>query len=98
MRNVPYPTPGEIVLKEFLAPMGIKPHRLAKDISVPEIRNSETLAGGRSVAVGTELRLSGYFGVNDGFRTGLQLDYDAARVKDELSAALARITPLELAA
>ena len=94
---MPYPTPGEILLKEFLEPMGITPYRLAKDIGVPQIRISEILAGKRAVTVDTGLRLSRYFGVNDGFWTGLQLDYDAARVKDELSAELARITPLELA-
>lgn len=97
MRKVPYPTPGEILLKEFLEPMGITPYRLAKDIGVPQIRISEILAGKRAVTVDTGLRLSRYFGVNDGFWTGLQLDCDAARVKDELSAELARITPLELA-
>jgi len=97
MRKVRYPTPGEILLKEFLEPMGITPYRLAKDIGVPQIRISEILAGKRAVTVDTGLRLSRYFGVNDGFWTGLQLDYDAARVKDELSAELARITPLELA-
>lgn len=97
MRKVPYTTPGEILLKEFLEPMGITPYRLAKNIGVPQIRISEILAGKRAVTVDTGLRLSRYFGVNDGFWTGLQLDYDAARVKDELSAELARITPLEVA-
>jgi addiction module HigA family antidote len=97
MRKVPYPTPGEILLKESLEPMGITPYRLAKDIGVPQIRISEILAGKRAITVHTGLRLSRYFGVNDGFWTGLQLDHDAARVKDELSAELAKITPLELA-
>lgn len=97
MRKVPYPTPGEILLKEFLEPMGITPYRLAKDIGVPQIRISEILAGKRAVSVDTGLRLPRYFGVNDGFWTGLRLDYGAARVKDGLRAELARITPLELA-
>ena len=64
---------------------------------MPPIRISEILAGKRAVTVDTGLRLSRYFGVNDGFWTGLQLDYHAARVKGELSAGLARTTPLELA-
>lgn len=95
MRKVSYPKPGEILLKEFLEPMGITPYRLAKDIGVPQIRISEILAGKRAVTVDTGVRLSRYFGVNDGFWTGLQLDYDAARAKDGLIAELARIRPLE---
>jgi addiction module HigA family antidote len=92
-------TPKRLVdpLVSFLEPMGITPYRLAKDIGVPQIRISEILAGKRAVTVDAGLGLSRYFGVNDGFWTGLQLDCGAARVTDELSAELARITPLELA-
>jgi addiction module HigA family antidote len=98
MRKVPYPTPGKILLEEFLEPMGISAYRLAKDISVPQIRISEIIAGKRAITVDTGLRLSRYFGLNDGFWTGLQLDYEAALAKDELADVLARIKPLNLAA
>lgn len=93
MRKVPYPTPGEILGQEFLGPMGISAYRLAKDIGVPQIRISEVLAGKRAITVDTGLRLSRYFGMNDGFWTGLQLDYDAARAKDDMAGELARIRP-----
>lgn len=97
MRKVPYPKPGEILLEEFLKPMGISAYRLAKDIGVSQIRISEIIAGKRAITVDTGLRLSRYFGVNDGFWTGLQLDHDAAVAKDALAATLARIRPLQAA-
>ena len=97
MRKVPHPTPGEILLHEFLEPMGISAYRLAKDIGVPQIRISEILAGKRAVTIDTGLRLSRYFGMNDGFWTGLQLDHDAAVAKDTLAQELAKIQPLQAA-
>jgi addiction module HigA family antidote len=95
MRKVPYPRPGDVLLHEFLEPMDISAYRLAKDIGVPQMRISEIIAGKRAVTVDTGLRLSRYFGLNDGFWTGLQLDYDAALAKDALADALARIKPLQ---
>ena len=95
MRKIPYPKPGEILSKEFLQPLGISAYRLAKEIGVPQMRVSEIISGKRAITVDTDLRLSRYFGVNDGFWTGLQLDYDAARTKDELADVLASIKPME---
>jgi len=94
MRKIPYPYPGEILVEEFLKPMGISAYRLAKDIGVPQMRISEIIAGKRAITVDTGLRLSRYFGLNDAFWTGLQLDYDAAVAKDELAEVLAGIKPL----
>jgi addiction module HigA family antidote len=95
MCKVPYPIPGEILLEEFLQPMGISAYRLAKEIGGPQMRISEIIAGKRSITVDTGLRLSRYFGLNDGFWTGLQLDHDAAVTKDALADVLAAIQPLE---
>ena len=97
MRKIPYPKPGEILSKEFLQPLGISAYRLAKEIGVPQMRVSEIIAGKRAITVDTGLRLSRYFGLNDGFWTGLKLDYDAARAKDELAEVLANIKPMEVA-
>ena len=91
MRTVPYPHPGEILKEEFLDPMGITPYRLAKAIGVQQTRIGEIIAGARSVTADTGLRLSRFFGMSDGFWTGLQLDYDLAHVKDEQAEVLARI-------
>jgi addiction module HigA family antidote len=97
MRKVPYPKPGEILLHEFLEPMGISAYRLAKDIGVPQMRISEIVAGKRAISVDTGLRLSRYFGLHDGFWTGLQLDHDAAVAKDALAEVLANIAPVQAA-
>ena len=97
MRKIPYPKPGEILLEEFLQPMGISAYRLAKEIGVPQMRVSEIIAGKRAITVDTGLRLSRYFGLNDAFWTGLQLDHDAALAKDELAEILANIKPMEAA-
>ena len=90
-REIPYPTPGEILLEEFLKPMGITQYRLAKEIGVSQRRISEIIAGKRSITADTGLRLSRFFGTSDGFWVGLQTDYDTARVKDTLSDVLSRI-------
>ena len=97
MRKVAFPKPGEILLREFLEPMGITAYRLAKDIGVPQMRISGIIAGKRAVTVDTGLRLSRYFGLNDSFWTGLQLDHDAAVAKYELADILAKIKPLPAA-
>ena len=97
MRKVPYPKPGEILLEEFLKPMGISAYRLAKDIGVTQMRISEILSGKRTITVDTGLRLSRYFSLNDGFWTGLQLDHDAAQAKKSLAKVLSNIKPLEVA-
>ncbi|MDA0666024.1 MAG: HigA family addiction module antitoxin [Proteobacteria bacterium] len=97
MRKVPYPRPGEVLQHEFLEPMGISAYRLAKDIGVSQIRISQVISGKRAITVDTGLRLSRYFGLNDGFWTGLQLDYDSAIAKDELAKALKQIRPLQAA-
>jgi antitoxin HigA-1 len=93
MRKVPYPHPGEILLEEFLKPLGITQYRLAKEIGVSQRRIGEIVAGGRSVTADTGLRLSRFFGTSEGFWIGLQLDYDAAKAKDFLGKTLAKIKP-----
>jgi addiction module HigA family antidote len=93
VRKVPYPHPGEILLEEFLRPMGITQYRLAKEIGVPQRRIGEIVAGNRSVTADTGLRLSRFFGMSDDFWVGLQLDFDAANAKDLLKETLAKIKP-----
>lgn len=93
MRKVPYPHPGEILLEEFLKPMGITQYRLAKEIGVPQRRIGEIVAGTRSVTADTGLRLSRFFGMSDNFWVGLQLDHDAAMAKASLEKTLAKIKP-----
>jgi len=68
--------PGEILLKEFLEPLGISAYRLSKDTGIPQTRISEIVKGRRRITAGTALRLSKYFGNSAKFWLGLQDDYD----------------------
>ncbi len=68
--------PGEILLEEFMKPMGISINRLARDIAVPPGRISEIVNGKRSITTDTALRLGKYFGVSPEIWLDLQSDYD----------------------
>ena len=76
--------PGEILLEEFLEPMGISQYRLAKDISVPPRRINEIVLGKRAITPDTALRLSLYFGLSERFWMNLQIRYDLETEKDRL--------------
>jgi addiction module HigA family antidote len=82
--------PGEILLEEFLKPMGISQYRLAKDISVPARRINEIVHGERSITADTALRLSRYFGMSVNFWMNLQARYDLEIQKDRLAGRLDR--------
>lgn len=92
-RKVPYPTPGEILLEEFLKPMAITQYRLAKEIGVSQRRIGEIVAGKRAVTADTGLRLSKFFGTSEAFWVGLQTDHDRAHAKEAMAATLAKIKP-----
>ena len=80
--------PGEILLEEFLKPMGISQYRLAKDISVPARRINEIVHGKRAITPDTALRLSLFFGMSERFWSNLQASYnleiEKARLQDRL--------------
>lgn len=80
--------PGEILLEEFLKPMGISQYRLAKDLSVDPRRINEIVLGKRSVSADTALRLGRYFGMSAGFWMNLQSHYDLEREEMELGGRL----------
>ncbi len=76
--------PGEILMEEFLKPMGISQYRLAKDINVPARRINEIVQGKRSITPDTALRLSRFFGLSERFWINLQARYDLEIEKDKL--------------
>jgi antitoxin HigA-1 len=80
--------PGEILLEEFLQPMGISQYRLAHDIGVPPRRINEIVQGKRGVSANTALRLSRYFGLSDRFWLNLQTRYDLETEKARLKGRL----------
>jgi addiction module HigA family antidote len=77
--------PGEILMEEFLKPLGISQYKLAKDISVPARRINEIVHGKRSISADTALRLSRYFKLSERFWLNLQARYDLEVEKDKLN-------------
>ena len=82
--------PGEILLEEFLKPMGISQYRLAKNISVPARRINEIVHGKRAISPDTALRLSRHFGLSERFWMNLQARYDLEGEKERLKDRLER--------
>jgi addiction module HigA family antidote len=82
--------PGEVLLEEFLKPIGLSQNRLALDISVPPRRVNEIVLGKRSITADTALRLARYFGNSPQFWLGLQRDYDLDIAADTLGERLKR--------
>ena len=82
--------PGEILLEEFLNPLGISQYRLAKEISVPPRRINEIVHGKRAITPDTALRLSRFFGTTELFWVNLQTRYDMEIEKDKLADRLER--------
>ena len=76
--------PGEILLEEFLEPLGLSQYRLAKGLSVPPRRINEIVHGKRAVTADTALRLARFFGTSDRFWLNLQTRFDLEREKDRM--------------
>jgi addiction module HigA family antidote len=87
------PHPGEILLEEFMKPLGMSQNALARALKVSPRRINELVLGKRAVSADTDLRLARYFGVSEGMFLGLQADYDLMERKRKLGARLAEITP-----
>ena len=82
--------PGEVLLEEFLKPMGISQNRLALNIGVPARRINEIVLGKRGITADTALRLAKFFGTSAQFWTGLQSQYDLDVAEEELAGRLDR--------
>jgi addiction module HigA family antidote len=83
--------PGEILLNEFLLPLGISQNKLARDIDVAPRRINEIVHGKRSVTADTDLRLSRALGTSEGFWLGLQMDFDLEEEKKNIYKKLQKI-------
>ena len=89
--------PGEVLLLEFLEPLGVTQNRLAVSINVPPRRINEIVHGKRRITADTALRLSRYFGTSDRFWMNLQIRYDLEIERDHIGSGLDEIVPLEVA-
>ncbi len=83
-RDFPPIHPGEILMKEFLKPMGITQYRVAKAISVPQRRIGEIVAGKRAITADTALRLGHFFSMDPQFWLNLQSRYDLVKARANL--------------
>lgn len=90
-KTVTWPTPGEILWKEYLKPLGISQYALAKAIDVPPRRIHEIVKGLRGITADTALRLAAFFGTSPESWINLQTQYDIVHTEDSLADTLAKI-------
>lgn len=88
---LPVPSPGEILTEEFLKPFGLSQNALARAVRVPPRRINEIVLGQRAITADTDLRLTKYFGLSEGYFLGLQTDYDLRVKKREIAKELSTI-------
>jgi antitoxin HigA-1 len=86
-------TPGEILLEEFLKPMGLSQYRLAKEVGVPAQRISEIVSGKRSITADTDLRLCKFFGLSNGYWLRAQAAHDTEIAERKMGTVLTKIRP-----
>src|SRR5687768_4877683 len=88
--RLPNPHPGEILLKDFLDPMGLSQNRLGREIGVAPRRINEIVHGRRAITADTDLRLARYFGISEGIWLGLQAAFELEKRRLELGDRLTR--------
>jgi addiction module HigA family antidote len=93
IEQLPNPQPGEILLEEFLKPMGLSQTALARAIGVSPRRINEIVLGKRAVTADTDLRLARYFGLSEGFFLSLQTDHDLMARRRQIGEKLKAIKP-----
>ena len=91
--RLPNPHPGEILLEDFLKPMGLSQSALARALGVPPRRINEVVLGRRSVTAETDLLLTRYFGLSEGLFLSLQADYDLEEARWSLGDRLEAVRP-----
>jgi antitoxin HigA-1 len=87
MRKLPNIHPGEVLLQEFLIPLGISQNALARSIGVPPRRINEIVLGKRAITADTAVRLAHYFGTSEQFRMALQASFDLEEARKKLGSA-----------
>ena len=92
-RKVPLATPGEILREDFLKPLGVTQHRLAKEIGVPQRRIGEIIAGKRAITADTAARPGVLFAMEAAFWLNLQAHRDLVHARELLADRLAAISP-----
>lgn len=93
---MPPVTPGELLLEEFLKPLGISQYRLATAIDVPQSRIQAIVKGKRAITADTDLRLARFFGLSQGYWLRAQAAHDIEVARRQLVAQLEAITPYQI--
>ena len=96
MKNIGNISPGEILLEEFLLPLGLSQNQVARDIGVSPRRINEIILGKRSITADTSIRLGKYFSMSHGFFLGLQNHFDMEEKEKELKKILKTIPTIKL--
>jgi antitoxin HigA-1 len=91
MKKLPNVHPGEVLLEEFLNPLGLSQNAIARAIGVPPRRINEIVLGKRTLTADTALRLATFFGTSEGFWLGLQADYDLEETRHLIGKQLLRV-------
>jgi addiction module HigA family antidote len=98
MKKLKPVTPGELLLEEFLVPLGLSQYRLAKEIGVPAQRIGQIVAGKRAVTADTDLRLCKLFGLSHGYWLRAQIAHDTEIAETAMHDVLRKIKPWVAAA
>lgn len=95
---IPAPKMSEILMEEFMEPMGLSAYKLAQEIHVPVSRIQDILHDRRKITVDTSLRLAKFFGVSDRFFLDIQNDIDVRELKSRMAEEIESICPFHAAA
>lgn len=95
---IPAPKMSEILMEEFMEPMGLSAYKLAQEIHVPVSRIQDILHDRRKITVDTSLRLAKFFGVSDRFFLDIQNDLDVRELKSRMAEEIESICPFHAAA
>ena len=93
--RIPTPKMSEVLLEDFMKPLGLSAYKLAKGIGVPVSRIQDILHDRRKVTVDTSVRLARYFGISDLFFYNIQTDLDLRELKEKMWDEIEKIKPLE---
>jgi addiction module HigA family antidote len=89
------PTIGKVLASEFLEPLNISQNALAKALGIPQNRISDIVNGKRGISADTDLRLCKYFGLSEGYFSGMQMDFERIRARQKISKELEKIIPIK---
>ena len=93
--RIPTPKMSEVLLEDFMKPLGLSAYKLAKGIGVPVSRIQDILHDRRKVTVDTSVRLARYFGISDLFFYNIQTDLDLRELKEKMWDEIEKIKPLD---